>query len=1012
MGVASSKGLEMKGEISMKRKSVMRLLAVAIAATVAVTSPAVPASVATVYAENADNTGATQTELSITGTPAIKVVTGNDATEAVSNTNLIVGAKLTADVSNISGPDKDKLEYQWKAGDKAIEGATTSTYTLTKNEVEKAITVDVSASGYKPVTSAATDKVANKYSVESVDVSVSDRTITATVTANSKPTDYEYTLNGGKNASDWLTPEANGKVDGTKLTITIPDSDKKAYAADQIQVRVKDGDGVAEGTPVTSKSSLTVALTGTVTLSVTHRVSGTEGDTVQVGDTITATVTDAPSDAKLSYEFDNGSGTPVKSTDGTYTVKKADVGKEITVKATGSDLYTTTAVKTAVTGKVAQGAALDLKEGDLNPLESGKNPDAAVTNDATYKYTYTLKSVADADEQTILYQCVEVEDGKNVADVKSTEWEDSMTVSTFSCTPGKTYKFFAIRKKSDAYAEGTAVSWTVTFPKLKHETLTLNYTIDTVDGSTDRKITIITTETDVQYSFDGVKYDSTSEKTFKANESATIGICYKDNAVFEKYDAITETIADVSYTKPAAPTTLPTLTFKPNDSNNKYSLFIDDSKCKDGTLEYSTDGKNFSAGLKDTLEKAAYNPGDSLIVYVRFAEDMEKKTLASNSVSVSTENAAPAAPAKPSITVADPEDGKTKVTITAETGCTIRYTTDGSTPTRTNGLTDTGSMISFDVTTMPAIIKAVAYKDDTVLSEVATYGQETPASVKPATTTETAPATTPAATPAGTTSVTTTETNAAGKVVTVTTTTETDENGAVTAITEKSEIADVAKNTTATVTVKKDGTGTITSATADVTKTVGDTNKVSITGAVVNQLTEAAGTSDVKVTVTVKDANGKTKFKVKADADELKAGNDLYIYQLNTKTGEYVMVNAKTYTVNKNGSVSVSMTKNKTYELVTAKEAKAIEKKIKATVKVKKSSASVKKGKTTTVALAKGVNEKNIKKITYTTSKKSVATVNKNGKITAKKAGTVTIKAKVTLKNGATKTVKMTVKVK
>ena len=54
----------------------------------------------------------------------------------------------------------------------------------------------------------------------------------------------------------------------------------------------------------------------------------------------------------------------------------------------------------------------------------------------------------------------------------------------------------------------------------------------------------------------------------------------------------------------------------------------------------------------------------------------------------------------------------------------------------------------------------------------------------------------------------------------------------------------------------------------------------------------------------------------------------------------------------------------------------------------------------------------NVKKITYTTSKKSVVTVNKNGKVVAKKAGTATITIKVTLNNGKTKTVKMKYKVK
>lgn len=54
----------------------------------------------------------------------------------------------------------------------------------------------------------------------------------------------------------------------------------------------------------------------------------------------------------------------------------------------------------------------------------------------------------------------------------------------------------------------------------------------------------------------------------------------------------------------------------------------------------------------------------------------------------------------------------------------------------------------------------------------------------------------------------------------------------------------------------------------------------------------------------------------------------------------------------------------------------------------------------------------NVDKITYTSSKKSVVTVNKNGKITAKKKGTAKVKAVVTLKDGTKKTVTMKVKVK
>ena len=87
-------------------------------------------------------------------------------------------------------------------------------------------------------------------------------------------------------------------------------------------------------------------------------------------------------------------------------------------------------------------------------------------------------------------------------------------------------------------------------------------------------------------------------------------------------------------------------------------------------------------------------------------------------------------------------------------------------------------------------------------------------------------------------------------------------------------------------------------------------------------------------------------------------------------------------------------------------------KEIKKTVKATKTSTNVKKKKTTKFPWSKKLNMANVDKITYTSSKKSVVTVNKNGKITAKKKGTAKVKAVVTLKDGTKKTVTMKVKVK
>lgn len=271
--------------------------------------------------------------------------------------------------------------------------------------------------------------------------------------------------------------------------------------------------------------------------------------------------------------------------------------------------------------------------------------------------------------------------------------------------------------------------------------------------------------------------------------------------------------------------------------------------------------------------------------------------------------------------------------------------------------------------------------------------------------------------PDATTTETKTETttNEAGNDVKVTVTTEKDKDGNITGSSEVSVIEKADSKTSATVTVSKNADGKVTEATADVT-TVGTTsgkNVVgSISGKVVSQITEAAGAASVEITVNVTGSKGKTKYTLTADSEDLTAGNKLKVVAVDTKTGEYVLVNAKTYTVTKSGNVKVTLASGKNYELLNTKDAAAVEKAVLATVKTKKSSATVKVGKSTTVQLSSKLNMDNVAKITYSTGKKSVATVNKNGKVTAKKEGIVTIKAKVTLNNGKTKTVSMKIKVK
>lgn len=214
------------------------------------------------------------------------------------------------------------------------------------------------------------------------------------------------------------------------------------------------------------------------------------------------------------------------------------------------------------------------------------------------------------------------------------------------------------------------------------------------------------------------------------------------------------------------------------------------------------------------------------------------------------------------------------------------------------------------------------------------------------------------------------------------------------------------KKAEASVTITKDVQGNVTSANATVSGSKG-----TLTADVVKQLTEAAGTEDLTIILQVKNANGDVKYTVSVSAKNVKNNKSLKAFVVNRKTGEYELINSKTYKA-KDGNLNASFGKKGDYVLLTTKEAARIEKEILKTIAPKKTKATVKKGKTTEFKLDSKLNQNNVKKVTYKTSKKSIATVNKNGKIKANRKGTVKIKAIVTLKNGKTKTVSMKIAVR
>lgn len=224
----------------------------------------------------------------------------------------------------------------------------------------------------------------------------------------------------------------------------------------------------------------------------------------------------------------------------------------------------------------------------------------------------------------------------------------------------------------------------------------------------------------------------------------------------------------------------------------------------------------------------------------------------------------------------------------------------------------------------------------------------------------------------------------------------------------------IAKDTNAILTVEKNDKGEVTDARAQLDKTVknaSETKKTTISSDVVAKLVKEAGTSDITITQTTKNASGKVMNSVSVNAKDLQAGKKLTLVKVDKKTGEKVLISSRTYKVSKDGTVTADTKDAGDYVLLNEKDAKALSSKILKSVALKDTKKTVANGKKAKVTFDKKLNMENVKKITYTSSKKSVVTVNKNGTIVAKKAGKAVVKVKVTLKNGKTKTVKMTIKV-
>ncbi|MGC3953200.1 MAG: hypothetical protein QM804_02920 [Propionicimonas sp.] len=280
----------------------------------------------------------------------------------------VVGGRLTASAGTW-GPAPVTFSYQWLADGVAIPGATAAGYTVAAANLGKQLSVAVTGSkdGYQSQTreSARTGRVAaGSAPVARVNPSISGTpTIGKTLTA--KP--GSWSVAGLTFRYQWLR---NGVAiaGATKTSYVVASAD----AGKSLQVRVTASKpGLLDGTATSAAVKAGKALTKTPT----PTISGT----AKVGKTLKAKAGSwKPSKVTLAYQWLRDGQPIAKATKSSYKLTKADAGRKISVRVTGSKSGYVSVAKTSKAKSVAKVKAT-VKLSVPSKVAKGKQATAKLT---------------------------------------------------------------------------------------------------------------------------------------------------------------------------------------------------------------------------------------------------------------------------------------------------------------------------------------------------------------------------------------------------------------------------------------------------------------------------------------------------------------------------------------------------------------------------------------------------------------------------------------------------------
>ena len=468
---------------------------------------------------------------------------------------------------------------------------------------------------------------------------------------------------------------------------------------------------------------------------------------------------------------------------------------------------------------------------------------------------------------------------------------------------------------------------------------------------------------------------------------------------------------------------------RPNDSATVYVMQVTDLADTDMVrYQYSINGKDYYP-LQELQTKEKFGARQMVDLHVK-AVGSDNNILSAGNCKIET----PRDSDVPTISGTDKFSDRTEVTITATTGASIYYTTDGTVPT--NGSQKYNTPITLTETTT---IRAIAIEDGHIMSDVVgmaftkessggsssdggTSGGSSSGSSSDSGSSS-GSSSSGGSTDSGSETAPPQEDNK--DKTTTKTKTETREDGTVVTTTEiraedgsvqiRTEIRNEKTGMNIVVNVSKNAKGKITSATAEILDR--GFGNVKISGEALSEIVKAAGTKKVKTTIKMLTKNDWVIREVTVNVNTLLKRTvrpkKMKIIEIDPETGEKLVVSKMPFRVAADGSVELDHNElgYGNYELVTADEEEALTKQILRSIKATKQSATIREKQGTYFWFKKGVNWDNVDKVTFSVLNPDVVRVSSDGRITGLKPGKTVVKAVVRLQNGQSKVIRMPVTV-